>query len=187
MTLEAGNIMRVRYVGLVGMLLGAALATNSSAAQQLDTRKALTLEAAKAMAAACVAFAKSQNNTINVWIYDITGNPIYFERMDGAAIVGMETSRRKGMTALRAGMRSGDVDKLFEEAGLAGALISIQSDWMGNPGGVPVIVDGHLIGSVGAGGMGQLPDHQCATIAANVVIPADQRPKDAAPAGLRPR
>lgn len=165
----------------------AILIGSGAAAQELETRKALTLDAAKAMAAACIAYARANNDTINVWIFDVTGNPIYFERMDGAAIVGMETSRRKGMTALRAGTGSGDVDILFEEAGVAGGLIAIQSDWMGNPGGVPVIVDGHLIGAVGAGGMGQLPDHECATAAANVVIPPDQRPSDNAPGGLRPR
>ena len=162
-------------IGVVAACAALLFATHS-AAQELDTRRALTLATAKAMAAACIEYARSHNDTINVWIFDITGNPIYFERMDGAAIVGMETSRRKGITALKAGATSGDVDVLFEEAGVAGGLIAIQSDWMGNPGGVPVIVDGHLIGSVGAGGMGQQPDHECATAAANVVIPPDQRP-----------
>jgi glc operon protein GlcG len=152
--------------------------TSAVSAQELDTRRALTLDAAKAMAAACIEYAEARERTINVWIYDVTGNPIYFHRMDGAAIVGMETSRRKGITALKSGATSGEVDLLFEDAGIAGGLIAIQSDWMGNPGGVPVIVDGHLIGSVGAGGMGQQPDHECASTAANVVIPADQRPAD---------
>lgn len=156
-------------------IAGAVLLASSISAQELDTRRALTLDAAKAMASACIEYAEARERTINVWIFDVTGNPIYFQRMDGAAIVGMETSRRKGITALKAGSSSGEVDALFEDAGVAGGLIAIQSDWMGNPGGVPVIVDGHLIGSVGAGGMGQQPDHECATAAANVVLPPGQR------------
>lgn len=186
-THSRGDAMKGRTAGAIGMFLAAVIASTNSIAQELETQKALTLDAAKAMAAACIDYAEARGGTVNVWIFDITGNPIYYQRMDGAAIVGMETSRRKGLTALQAGMGSGDVDLLFEQAGIAGGLISIQSDWMGNPGGVPVIVDGHLIGSVGAGGMGQLPDHECATVAANVVIPPDQRPEDDAPGGLRPR
>ena len=166
--------MRLRSITIAALSI--ALLAGTAGAQTLATRKALTLDAAKAMAAACVAFAKGRNETINVWIFDLTGNPIYFERMDGAAIVGMETARRKGWTALRAGMSSGEADKFFASAGPSGGLLAIQSDWMGNPGGVPVIVDGQLIGAVGAGGMGQQPDEDCAQTAANVVIPANQRP-----------
>lgn len=73
-------------------------------------------------------------------------------------------------------MSSGAADRFFEQAGASGGLLAVQSDWMGNPGGVPVIVDGQLIGAVGSGGMGQQPDEDCAQAAANVAIPPNQRP-----------
>ena len=160
---------------LAPLLAGGMFFASASAAQELEERKALNLGLAKAMVAACIEFAEARNEHINVWIYDITGNPLYFERTDEASVVGMETSRRKSITALKSGTPSAAVDVLFEEAGLAGGLIGIQSDWMGNPGGVPLIVDGHLIGSVGAGGMGMIPDHNCAATAANVVLPPGQQ------------
>jgi uncharacterized protein GlcG (DUF336 family) len=160
---------------LAPFVAGGLLLATASAAQELEDRKALNLPLAKAMVAACMNFAEAHGGQINVWIYDITGNPLYFERMDEASVVGMETARRKGITALKSGTTSAEVYVLFEDAGLAGGLIAIQSDWMGNPGGVPLIVDGHLIGSVGAGGMGMIPDHNCAVTAANVALPEGQQ------------
>ena len=48
----------------------------------------LGVETAEKMAAACVAYAKSHQGAVNIWVYDTAGGLVHFQRMDGAPATG---------------------------------------------------------------------------------------------------
>src|SRR5215467_8996921 len=75
--------------------------TTFMAQAQLATKKALTLEAAKQIAAAAEAEAKKNNWTMVIAVMDDGGHLIYLERMDGTQIGSVEVAQEKAITAVR--------------------------------------------------------------------------------------
>ena len=72
---------------------------------------------------------------------------IAFARMDGAFSMSLETSLRKAQTAACYGVPSGDI-----EAGIDIKLaIGTDGKRINLPGGLPIIVEGNLIGGIGVG------------------------------------
>ena len=80
-------------------------------------------------------------------VVDQGGHLIAFARMDGAFSMSLETSLRKAQTAACYGVPSGDV-----EAGIDIKLaIGTDGKRINLPGGLPIIVEGNLIGGIGVG------------------------------------
>src|SRR5579863_10587823 len=68
---------------------------------QMATKKALTLEAAKQIAAAAQAEAKKNNWTMVICVVDDGAHLIYLERMDGTQIGSVIVAQEKAGTAVR--------------------------------------------------------------------------------------
>jgi len=126
-----------------------ALALSSHAQVQLPTKKVLTLEAAKSLAASVTAEALKNKWTMVMAVVDDGGILLLLERMDHAQIGSIEVAIQKAKTAI-AFKRS---TKTFEERTLAGRTVLL-----GLPGvvpiegGLPIIVDGQFIGALGVSG-----------------------------------
>src|SRR5262249_16646728 len=70
-----------------------------------------------------------------------------FSRMDGAFVQSIDTSLMKAMTAASYGIPTGDI-----AAGIDLKLaIATRGKRINLPGGLPVVVDGHVIGGLGVG------------------------------------
>jgi uncharacterized protein GlcG (DUF336 family) len=68
-------------------------------------------------------------------------------RMDGAFALSVDTALRKAQTAAAYGIPTGDI-----AAGIDIKLaIATEGRRVNLPGGIPVIVDGHVIGGIGVG------------------------------------
>jgi glc operon protein GlcG len=116
----------------------------------LSTKKSLTLAAAKEIGAAAENEARKNNFTNCVAIFDDGANLVYLVTMDGTQTGSINVAQQKGLAALRFKRST----KLFQDmvtgdkphmAFLPGA-VPVE-------GGLPLIVDGQLIGAIGVSGM----------------------------------
>lgn len=156
------------------LTLAIPLALNLAAfaqAPKLSTKTVLTLEAAKFMASAAQNFARSRNLTIAVAILDDGGHLIYFERMDGVQIAGIEIAMRKAESALKY-KRPGKA--LAERVVKEPHVIALPGAFPFE-GGLPVIHSGAVIGSIGVTGATAQEDAEAAQAAIDSLLKALQK------------
>jgi glc operon protein GlcG len=138
-------------------------------AMTIDT-KVLSYEGAEAMLAAGIAKAKEIKVPQCISIVDAGGHLLAFARMDGAFAMSMQTSLMKAKTAASYGDPTGNI--------LAGIdiklAIATQGERINLPGGLPVIIDGRVIGAIGVGSGTGEQDREVAKAALKVVPGAKQ-------------
>jgi glc operon protein GlcG len=144
------------------------LATTSaaSARSQLSTKRTLTLEAARKVAAAAEAEARKNNWNVAVAVVDDGGQLVLFQRLDGTKLVAIDIAVRKARTAVYFQSET----KALEEEVTKGrtALLPIDG-FMPLEGGIPLIVEGQLIGAIGVSGVTGEQDAQCAQAGAKAL------------------
>jgi len=118
---------------------------------QTFSKRALSYEAAAKMVSAAVAKAKELGCKQNVAVVDEGGNLKAFGRMDGAVLLGVEGCQRKAFTALF-GIGTQDLyQAIKDDQSLVVGLSHFSRATMVG-GGLPVTVDGEVIGGIGVGG-----------------------------------
>ena len=120
---------------------------------------------AKVAAAAAVAVMRSNDWRMAVAVVDPAGNLVYFEKIDATQHASVEIAMQKAKSAA-AFKRPTKVfgDGIANNPGL-GTLPGV----VASEGGVPIIVDGKLIGAIGcSGGTGQQDGVACTAGAAAV-------------------
>jgi len=119
------------------------------------------LEPAKRAAAAALAEARANGWTMAVAVVDTAGDLVYFEKMDETQTGSVNVSQAKARSAARFKRPT----KAFQESltatpdglrvlGLEGA-VPVE-------GGVPLVVDGNIVGAIGLSGGTSAQDGQCA-------------------------
>ncbi len=154
--------MRIQF--LIALGIGSALALGGTAlAQQpapspappaADYGPPITNEQAKAVAAAAFAEAKKNNWRMAFSIVGPAGELIYFERMDGTQMASADLAQAKARTAVLFRRPS----KVFADQYAAGntAFATFPEKPVASEGGLPITVNGKIIGAIGAsGGTGQ--------------------------------
>jgi uncharacterized protein GlcG (DUF336 family)/mannose-6-phosphate isomerase-like protein (cupin superfamily) len=121
----------------------------SPAHTALVTRRALTLEAARAALAAAMRLARELGTTGVVAIVDEGGNPLLLERLDGTFPAGAKISIGKARTAALFKKPT----RVFEEIIKGGRTPMVAlDDFTPLQGGIPLVVDGHIVGGIGVSG-----------------------------------
>ncbi|MDB5599028.1 MAG: ATP/cobalamin adenosyltransferase [Xanthobacteraceae bacterium] len=121
----------------------------------------LTHEGAMRLLNAAIAKAKDMAVPQCISIVDAGGHLLALTRMDGAFALSIETSLKKAMTAASYGEPTGNI-----AAGIDIKLaIATEGKRINLPGGLPIIVDGHLIGGIGVGSGTGEQDRQVANAA----------------------
>ena len=141
----------MNHVSLLILLTMAAVTfTASSRADELATKKALTLAITKKIAAAAEAHATKNNWNVVIAIVDDGGHLIYLQRMDGVQTGSIEVALRKAKSAA-AFKRPG---KVFSDAVTGGrnALLALPGA-LPFDGGVPIKTDEEVIGAIGVSGV----------------------------------
>lgn len=143
-----------------------ALSATDGAHAQLIEKKTVGLAAAKKMVAAAEVEAVKNGWTMVIAVLDDGGNLVALERMDGTQLGSIEVAQDKARTALqfkRPTLAFQDrVNKGEPNMLSLGHVTAVQ-------GGVPIVVDGKVIGAIGASG-GQSPqDEQCAKAGLSVL------------------
>jgi glc operon protein GlcG len=118
-------------------------------AQKLADKKALTLAVAKQVAAAAEAEAAKNKFTMVIVIVDDGGNLVCLEKMDETQIGSIEVAQAKAHTAIAFKRPT----KVFQDA-VAGGNTSILKlpGVVATEGGIPLTVDGKIIGAIGVSG-----------------------------------
>lgn len=130
------------------------------------TRKTLSLADAKAVAAAASAKAQTENWTVVIAILDVGGHLIYLERADGTQLGSVIVAQEKARTALLFKRPT----KALEEGVLAGRVHMISLPGVtAVEGGLPLLKDGEIVGSIGVSGVISSQDGQVAAAGAEVV------------------
>ncbi len=117
---------------------------------QTATKKVLTLEGAKKIAAAAEAEAKKNNWNVAIAIVDDGGNLIYQQRMDGTQIASLDIAPFKARGAV--GFKR--PTKEFEDRLTKGATGLLRVPWAAPvEGGLPIVIGGELVGAIGVSGV----------------------------------
>ena len=107
----------------------------------------LTYEGANKLLQAAIAKAGDMGVPQCISIVDAGGHLLAFARMDGALFQSIDTSLMKARTAASYGKPTGDI-----AAGIDLKLaIATRGKRINLPGGLPIIISGHVIGGVGVG------------------------------------
>src|SRR5215469_9922167 len=136
-----------KSIGL-GMLLAAFVLPTPEASPQLAEKKVLTLAAAQKMVAAAQAEAERHNLAGVIAVVDDGGWPILLLRMDNAAFVAsVELAPGKARTAALFKKPS----QALEDAINHGRIAAVTAHgYIEMQGGLPIVVDGQVIGGIGA-------------------------------------
>jgi glc operon protein GlcG len=115
-----------------------------------DYGSPITNEQAKTVAAAALAEAKKSNWRMAVAIVGPAGELVYFEKMDGTQLASVDIAQGKARTAVLFRRPS----KVFADQHAAGnrAFTTFPEKPVASEGGVPIIVNGKIIGAIGASG-----------------------------------
>jgi uncharacterized protein GlcG (DUF336 family) len=145
------------------VLLGAMAA---DAQEPMPYGAAITLEQAKDVMAGAEAEAERNNWPVVIAIVDTGGNLVMLQRLDNAQFGSVEVARQKAWSA--AAFRR--PTKVFQEAIAGGGanlrLLRLEG---ASPleGGIPLVVDGQIIGAIGVSGVTSEQDAQIAQAGAD--------------------
>lgn len=128
----------------------------------MQTKPYLTLADAKKIAAAAEAEATANNWGVVISIVDDGGHLLWLQRLDGAAPISSHISPAKARTAALGRRES----KIYEDMINNGRVSFLSAPELEGllEGGVPIIVDGHVIGAVGVSGVKSTEDAQIAKV-----------------------
>ena len=107
----------------------------------------LTHEGALKMLRAAVAKALEMKQPQCISITDDGGHLLAFVRMDGAKVLSIDSSLKKAMTAASSRVPTGQVHAAVETK----LALATGGNLTNLLGGVPIVVDGHVIGAIGVG------------------------------------
>jgi glc operon protein GlcG len=126
---------------------------------QLATKKVLTLEAAKQIAAAAAEEAQKNGWTMVIAMVDDGGHLIYLERMDGTQIASVTVAQEKAACAIRFKRPT----KALEEVVAGGRMVVMKlAGAVPIEGGIPIVVEGQFVGAIGVSGGTSPQDGQVA-------------------------
>jgi uncharacterized protein GlcG (DUF336 family) len=131
----------------------------SPAFGQLRETKMLTLAGAKNIVAAAEAEAMKNNWGMAFAIVDAAGQLVLFHKGDGARPSNVDFAIAKARTAARYQRPTKALDSMVT----SGRIQFLAADALPIEGGVPIVVEGQVIGAVGVSGGTSAQDAQVAT------------------------
>ncbi len=136
-------------------------------ALDLPTRKTLNLEAARVAMAACEKAAAAGGFRVVIAVVDEGGHAILLQRLDGAQWSSIDTALGKA----RAAVAWKRPTRLLEESINGGrtAFLSIGQGMALLQGGVPIEIDGQVIGAIGVSGVKATDDESIALAGAAAI------------------
>lgn len=155
-----------------------AMGTEPSAAKApagaVTNQPTLTLEGAKRVAAAAVAYARSHGAPGgSIAVVDAGGHTIYLERLDGTFAASSDVSIGKARTAVNFQKPTRGLEDAINKG--RPALLPVAGVTWFTPlqGGVPIVIDGHVVGGIGvSGAASQQQDEEVAMAGAQALTSA---------------
>jgi uncharacterized protein GlcG (DUF336 family) len=126
----------------------------------MKTKPVLTIDDARAIAAAAEAEANKNQWAVTLAVVDDGGHLLWLQRLDGAAPISAEIAPAKARTSALGRRES----KIYEDMINGGRVSFLSAPVLQGmlEGGVPIIVEGQVVGAVGVSGVKSTEDAQIA-------------------------
>jgi glc operon protein GlcG len=135
------------------------IVVTSASASDLPTKKYLGLPAIKTMVAAAEAKAKELNVDVTICVVDDSGNLLFLEKGDTAALNTIQFAQKKARHAAFYGSASREGAEAVKKGNVE---VLAFPEFFPNQGGLPIKVDGHVVGGIAASGAKSEIDEQIA-------------------------
>lgn len=123
----------------------------------------ISLATAKKIAKVCRDFAAAKGGSMSLYILDTAGEFVHMERMDGQVFNNIRTALMKAQTSLKTRVPTSVYNAQGKNNPGGQTRTIYQYDFFTNSGGLPIVVDGQMIGAIGVGGgAGGGGDENCA-------------------------
>jgi glc operon protein GlcG len=153
--------------------------TGKAAANVFDANQ-ISLAAAKKIARVCRDWAASKGGTMSIYVIDNAAEFVHMERMDGQVFNNIRTALLKAQTALKTRQPTSIRAAQLRNDPAQQPRFTVWYDLFLVSGGIPIVVDGQMIGAVGVGGGAGGGDENCAieglkaTFGEHVTLPVYQ-------------
>jgi glc operon protein GlcG len=149
-----------------GLIAGAVSSASAQMVEKMEKR-VLTLAGARAIAAAAEAEARRLSTTGAIAVVDDGGNLLYLVRIDNTFPAGAAVATDKARTAATFRMPTRNLEDAVKSGRLS--LVAV-NEMTPLAGGIPITVDGQIVGAVGVSGAASAQqDEELAKIAAGAV------------------
>ena len=155
----------IRFIGVVLLALSAA---TLSAQMPNPYGAPINGETAKKVAAAALAEARKNNWNMAAAVVDPAGDLVYFEKLDGTQAASVTIAVDKARSSARFKRPTKALQDTLA-AGGDGLRVLRLDGAIPVEGGVPILVDGKIVGAIGVSGGTSAQDGQCAAAGAAVV------------------
>ena len=128
----------------------------------------ITIDNAKKAAAAALAEARKNNWTMAAAIVDPAGDLVYFEKMDDTQLGSVDVSQDKARSSARFKRPTKGFQDMLTAGGEGLRVLRILGA-VAVEGGLPLVVDGRIVGAIGMSGGTSPQDGQCAKAGADAL------------------
>ena len=141
-------------------------------AAELPSKKYLNLAAVKSMVAAAEAEAQRQNVSVTICIVDESGNLLFLEKGDAAPLNTIIWAQKKARHAAFYKSPSKAAEDTIRQHNLEALAYP---DFFPNQGGLPILVDGQILGGISASGAKSEIDEAIAQAGSSVAACRNER------------
>jgi glc operon protein GlcG len=135
------------------LVLTSVLAAQVAAAADVSSQPTLTLEGARRVVAAAIAYARSHDAPgAAVAVVDAGGHTIYLERLDGTFPASADVSIGKARTAVNFGRPTRGMEDAINKNRPALAAVAAVTPFTPLQGGIPITLGKEVIGAIGVSG-----------------------------------
>lgn len=136
-------------------------------AADLPARKSLNLAAIKTMVAAAEAEAQKRNVQVTICIVDDSGNLLFLQKADGAALNTIQFAQKK---ARHSAFYKSPSKTGADELKRGNMEVLAFPDFFPNQGGLPIQVDGQTVGGIGVSGAPSEVDEAIGQVALDALL-----------------
>ena len=155
LNLSASAVIAILSVSLTLLSAPASLAQAPAAPAIAYPPPSISLPEARAIIDGAIAFAREENMRMAVVVVDQSGNVVSADRMDGAALQNIRFAEGKAFASALYRQTTEDMGALYKTR--PDRYFGIMNMYQGKiylvGGGVPLAVDGKLVGGVGVAGL----------------------------------
>ncbi len=156
--------MRKFSLFTLSLTLMLSITANLSAMQMTRDVKVISSAGARALVDACSAWAEKNKQVVAIAVLDWAGNVIESHAMEGAAANAIDTALLKAKSALRWRRPTSETNKLVRSG--ENLAPTFMNDFP-QPGALPLIINGQVIGAMGVSGA---DGEKCAQAAIDTVF-----------------
>ena len=153
---------------LIPMLLFTLFAAPAFAQLPNPYGASVNLENARKIAAAAVAEASKSGLKMAIAIVDTAGDLVYFEKMDGTQVASVNIALDKARSSVRFKRPTKAMQDVLAQGGAGVRFLALQGA-IPVEGGIPLVMNGQIVGAVGASGGTSDQDGQVAKAGADSV------------------